>query len=52
MSFFLYIDVKSTSISRKIDVLIESHFQFSVSIDVLQPFERNKYEKYDYFRGK
>ena len=33
--FFQAIDVKSTSISRKIEVHIESNFYFSVSIDVL-----------------
>ena len=32
--FFHHIDVKSTSISRKIEVHIESNFHFSVSIDV------------------
>ena len=34
MCFFQHIDVKSTSISRKIEVHIESNFHFSVSIDV------------------
>ena len=32
--FFQHIDVKSTSISRKIEVHIKSNFLFSVSIDV------------------
>ena len=32
--FSQHIDVKSTSISRKIEVHIESNFYFSVSIDV------------------
>ena len=32
--FFQHIDVKSTSISRKIEVHIELNFHFSVSIDV------------------
>ena len=32
--FFQHINVKSTSISRKIEVHIESNFQISVSIDV------------------
>ena len=36
--FFQHIDVKSTSISRKIEVNIESNFYFSVSIDVLNHF--------------
>ena len=36
--FFEHIDVKSTSISRKIEVHIESNFYFSVSIDVLNHF--------------
>ena len=36
--FFQHIDVKSTSISRKIEVHIESNFYFSVSIDVLNHF--------------
>ena len=36
--FFQHIDVKSTSISRKIEVHIESNFHFSVSIDVLNHF--------------
>ena len=36
--FFEYIDVKSTSISRKIEVHIESNFHFSVSIDVFNHF--------------
>ena len=34
--FFQHIDVKSTSISRKIEVHIESNFHFSVSIDVVK----------------
>ena len=34
MCFFLHIDVKSTSISCKIEFHIETDFQFSVSIDV------------------
>ena len=36
--FFQHIDVKSTSISRKIEVYIESNFHFSVSIDVFNHF--------------
>ena len=36
--FFQHIDVKSTSISRKIEVHIESSFHFSVSIDVFNHF--------------
>ena len=36
--FFQNIDVKSTSISRKIEVHIESNFHFSVSIDVFNHF--------------
>ena len=35
---FQHIDVKSTSISRKIEVHIESNFHFSVSIDVFDHF--------------
>ena len=38
MCFFQHIDVKSTSISRKIEVHIESNFHFSVSIDVFNHF--------------
>ena len=33
------IDVKSTSISRKSEVHIESNFHFSVSIDVFNHFD-------------
>ena len=36
--FFQHIDVKSTSISRKIEFHIESNFHFSVSIDVFNHF--------------
>ena len=36
--FFQHIDVKSTSISCKIEVHIESNFHFSVSIDVFNHF--------------
>ena len=36
--FIRHIDVKSTSISRKIEVHIESNFHFSVSIDVFYHF--------------
>ena len=36
--FLKHIDVKSTSISRKIEVHIESNFYFSVSIDVFNHF--------------
>ena len=36
--FFQHIDVKSTSISRKIKVHIESNFHFRVSIDVFNHF--------------
>ena len=35
---FQHIDVKSTSISRKIEVHIESNFHFSVSLDVFNHF--------------
>ena len=38
MCFFHDIDVKSTSISRKIDVHIESNVHFSVYIDVFNHF--------------
>ena len=48
----LHIDVKSTSISRKLEVHIESNFHFSVLIDVCIPFQSNKHEKYDYFKWK
>ena len=37
--FFLHIEVKSTSISRKFEVHIESKFPFSVSIDVFNHFK-------------
>ena len=36
--FFQHIDVRSTSISRKIEVHIESNFHFSVSIDDFDHF--------------
>ena len=36
--FFQHIDVKSTSISLKIEVQIESNVYFSVSIDVFNHF--------------
>ena len=36
--FYQHIDVKSTSISRKIEVHIELNFHFSVSIDVFGHF--------------
>ena len=36
--FFQHIDVKSTSLPRKLEVHIESKFHFSVSIDVLNHF--------------
>ena len=36
--FFQHIEVKSTSISRKIEVQIESNFHFSVSKDVYNHF--------------
>ena len=36
--FFKHFDVKSTSISRKIEVHIESNFHFSVSLDVFNHF--------------
>ena len=35
---FQHIDVKSTPISCKIEVYIETNFHFSVSIDVLNHF--------------
>ena len=38
MCFFQHIEVKSTSISRKIEVHIELNFHFSVSIDVFNHF--------------
>ena len=38
MCFSQHIDVKSTSISRKIEVHIESNFHFNVSIDVFNHF--------------
>ena len=38
MCFFQHIDVKSTSISRKVEVHIKSNFHFSVSIDVFNHF--------------
>ena len=38
MCFFQHIDVKLTSISRKIEVNIESNFHFSVFIDVFNHF--------------
>ena len=38
MCFFHHTDVKSTSISRKIEVHIELNFHFSVSIDVFNHF--------------
>ena len=38
MCFYQHIDEKSTSISRKIEVHIESNFHFSVSIDVFNHF--------------
>ena len=36
--FFKHIDVKSASISHKIEVHIESNFHLSVSIDVFNHF--------------
>ena len=36
--FFLHTDVKSSSISRKIEVNIKSNFYFGVSIDVFNHF--------------
>ena len=38
MCFFQHIDVKSTSISRKIIVHIESNIHFSVSIDIFNNY--------------
>ena len=38
MCFFQHIDVKSTSISRKIEVHIESNYYFRVSIEVSNHF--------------
>ena len=38
MYFFQLIDAKSTSISSKIEVHINSNFHFSVSIDVFNHF--------------
>ena len=40
--FSQHIDVKSTSISRKIEVHIESNFHFSVFIDVFNHFNGRK----------
>ena len=46
MCFSQYIDVKLTSISRRIKVHIESNFHFSVSIDVFNHFNaKNIYNK-------
>ena len=45
MCFFQHIDVKSTSISRKIEVHIESNFHFSVSIDIFNHFNATKIKK-------
>ena len=42
--FLQHIDVKSTSISRKIELYIEFNFHFSVSIDVFWPFQCNKHK--------
>ena len=42
--FFQHIDVKSTSISRKFEVHIESNFHFSVSIDVFNHFNARNIE--------
>ena len=39
MCFFQHIDVKSTSISRKIKVHIESNFHLGVSIDVSNHYD-------------
>ena len=38
MCVFQYIDVKSTSISRKVKVHIESNFHVSVSIDIVNHY--------------
>ena len=38
LCFFLHSDVKSSSISRKIEVNIKSKFHFGVSIDVFYHF--------------
>ena len=43
--FFQHIDVKSTSISRKIEVHIESNFYFSVSLDVFNHFNATDIKK-------
>ena len=45
MCFFLHIDVKSTSISCKIEFHIESIFHFSVSIDVFNHFNATDIKK-------
>ena len=42
---FQHIDVKSTSISRKIEVRFESNFHFSVSIDVFNHFNATDIKK-------
>ena len=43
--FFQHIEVKSTPISRKIEVHIESNFYFSVSIDVFNHFNATNIKK-------
>ena len=43
--FFQHIDVKSTSISCKIEVHIESNFHFSISIDVFNHFNATNIKK-------
>ena len=42
--FFLHIDAKSTPISHKIEVYIESNFNFSVIIDVCNHFNATNIE--------
>ena len=43
--FYQLIDVKSTSISCKIKVHIESNFPFSISIDVFNHFNATNIKK-------
>ena len=45
MCFFQHINVKSTSISCKIEVHIGSNFHFSISIDVFNHFNATNIKK-------
>ena len=49
MCFFQHIDVKSTSISRKIKVHIESNFHLSISKDVSNHYNATNIKKLVYF---